>query len=415
MTERKLTYAAAVALEPGQTLRCPTVRGLELRGRKGVKSWHLYYRAPDGQQRRPKLGEFPTLQIDAARTAARTLLERVAVGGDPSAAKEALRAAPTMADLWAAYWTRRALPRKKAISRAGDEQNWRKHIAPALADRRVADVAFQDVQSLLARIGRTAPVAANRVRALLSTMFLKVAAHPELKWRSRDDNPVYGTTAFREHRRKRHVTQGEFQGLGSALSELAAVYPRHVAALYVILLSGSRVTEMLSARWEQFDAGRGCLVLSEHKTDRSGVDRVIRLPEAATRLLSALPRTLGSYIFSSPAHATGHLDRFALTYVWQIVRAKAGAPDLRLQDLRRTFATAAKSRGVSVGEIGELFSHSTSYTTDRYAWLFEGRAREVAEGTGADLAQRLGLLPAPAKGLPYLRARKIRASGRRGA
>jgi integrase len=382
----KLSHAAALAAMPGDTLRCPTVAGLELQIKPRGKMWYLRYRFA-GERRAPKLGEFPALRIDDARGAAREILRAVARGEDPSVAKAAFRTAPRMTDLWA-YYERQVLPAKKPRTQEEYVRNWRVHIEPALGSRRVAEVALGDVNAMLRPLGAGGSVRANRVAALLSAMF-KLASRSDVKWCV--DNPVRGSFRVKESKRKRHITRGEFPEVWAALQAHAAAYPVHVASALVVLLAGSRITEILSARRNQFDAARGCIVLAEHKTDRTGDDRVIWLPPQAVALIARLPQ--GSpWLFPHEYSASGHLDRYALGYVWDKVRRAAGAPDLRLQDLRRTFASVAKSRGASIAQVGELFGHASSETTDRYAFLFEDAASAIVADTGDAIT---GLLEGP--------------------
>lgn len=383
----RLTVQTARELQPGQTLKCHVVQGLELRARATIKTWHLYYRGKDSAQRRPKLGTFPALSIEAAREAARQLLERIARGDDPSAEWRGTRSAPTIEDLWADYWERHAVQRKSPRARAEDARNYTLHIQPHLGRLRVRETSRDDIDARLSAIRRAGkPIAANRVRALLSKMF-ELACDPHgLAWRDHGTNPVAGSIRAVERARRRKAEPDELARIGQALASLRDTYPYQVAAIRVMMLAGTRVTEILTARRSDMQ-GNG-LIRTEHKTERTGEVRHIVLPRQAIAEIAALPVHANGYIFGpigqhkEPRHATRH--------VWEMARAIAGCPDLRQQDLRRTFASVAKSRGVSLDKIGELFSHASTQTTAGYAWLYNDAKNDAAQSVADAIGKALG-------------------------
>lgn len=377
----KLTIEAARALAAGQPpIRCHVVKGLELHAGATGKTWKLYYRAADGARRRPKLGDFPALSIEAARDAAKELLRRVARGDDPSAERQALRRAPTVADLWARYRAAKA-QRWKPETAEQARRAFELHILPAIGSIRVANVDSADVSRLLANVGARAPVMANRVRAYLSGAF-RLAESGALKWRPAGSNPCRDAGGFTERKRRRHVTPSEFPKLRDALDALAREYPRHVAAIYAILYTGSRVSELITAPTLALKGDR--VELREHKTARTGDVRTIRLPRQVLALLESLPDDASGLLFGKG------LTRHAIWSVWDRARTAAGCPDLQPRDLRRSFASAAKSRGVSLSQIGEVFDHKSQDTTARYAWLFDDTAAGVVQDTADEIERMLG-------------------------
>jgi len=378
----QLSYKAALDMLPGQVLRCGIVQGLMLRRRKDERTWWFYYRF-QGAQRWLRLGVFPTLSVDGAREAARERARAVARGEDPARAKRDALAAVTIQGLWDEY------RRQHIEKKCGPEtiklydSYWRTHLI-RLANRRACEVTLNDVNQWLERIGENAPATANRCRALLWSMY-EYAESPSVKITDYGSNPVKRSVRFREARRKRHIRTDEFPAIGDALRAVALVYPQQVAAILCTLLTGSRVSELAKARVWQFDIARNCVVLSDHKTaKRTGEDRVIWLPEQAAAIIRNLPRDRSDYLFGAG------LDRYGLRRVWLRVVAQAGCPDVRLQDLRRTFASVAKSRGVGLAEVGEMLGHKQQQTTMRYAFLFEERAAGISQDTGDAISGLLG-------------------------
>ena len=152
-----------------------------------------------------------------------------------------------------------------------------------------------------------------------------------------------------------------------------------------MILCGSRVSELLTARRHELVANT--IVKATHKTMRTGEDRRIVLPRQALDVIAALPVARNGYLFGplgehiEPRHATRH--------VWEMIREKAGCPDLRQQDLRRTFASVAKSRGVSLDQIGEIFGHKQTQTTARYAWLYEDSSSAAVQSVADALSGSL--------------------------
>lgn len=374
----KLTIEAARAMQPGdKPISCHVVKGLELHAGATGKTWKVYYRGQDGARRRPKLGNFPALSIEGARDAAKELLRRVAKGEDPSAERQKRRRALTVAELAKSYLADHA-KRRKSETAGQAERCFRLHVLPVIGSMRVEDVTTHDVNRVLLKVGGKgkAPVMANRVRAYLSGAF-RYAERDDVALRPVGSNPCRNAVTFREYARRRHVTPAEFPKLKSALEALAETYPRHVAAIYAMLYTGSRVSELITAKESELDGGR--VVKREHKTARTGDVRTIRLPVQALRLLESLTPDGSGLLFGRG------MDRHAIGHVWDKARDAAECSDLQLRDLRRTFASVAKTRGVSLSQIGDIFDHKSTETTDGYAYLFDDAAANVVQATADEI------------------------------
>lgn len=382
----KLSVQSASLLLPGETLRDHVVDGLELRARGTVKSWHLYYRF-NGTQRRPKLGNYPTLSIEQARTIAKEWHVQIARGVDPSAERQAKRHAATVADLADAYLAeckaQKARGQRGARTLEENERHVRLYIKPQLGKLAVADVSLADVNGMLNRIGKTAPVYANRVRDTLSGMMELAESEITGKLRPRGSNPCRDEmiVTFPEYRRERHATADELIALREQFIRLRDLYPREIAALNVILLTGSRVTELITAK--RSEIRDGVITLQKHKTARTGEPRRIYLPRQALEVIESLPDDGSGYLFGAG------LTRHDVHDVFDKARKAAGCPDLQVLDLRRTFASAGKSSGITLDAIGELFGHSDAETTRRYAWLFDDAARRNTQSVADVLTARM--------------------------
>lgn len=349
------------------------VTGLQLRTRIKGKAWFLYYRTKAGVERRPKLGDYPTLTAADARRAAREILAKVAAGHDPSAKWQEDRAASTMADLWTRYWTEHA-PRKK--SRAEDHRLWTTVVAPALSHRRVAEIQTADIQGLHRNLQRT-PVQANRVLSLCSRM---LSLSERWGWRGVGTNPCQHVERYPEHKRRRYASRAELQAIAAALDVARKQHPREVAFIELLMFTGARCGEIESARWEWL-AGNS-LHLPDSKTGAC----TIYLPPQAMNVLANLPTKTGTLTgVSSPVR------------LWQRIREEAGCPDLRLHDLRHSFASAGLSAGLTLGQIGELLRHSSTQTTKRYAHLMDEAAHAAAAVAADRIAAFTSQRPAPSQ------------------
>lgn len=351
--------------KPGDVLNDATIRGLHMRVTQGGKYFMLFYRTKAGQQRRPKIGTHGSITLAQARKVAREMLAEVAAGRDPSGDRIEQRAEPTVTDLWQEYYKRHASRIKSSATYA---RQWRLHVEPKLGRLKVKDVTFSMAADLHDAMSATTPTEANRVMAMLSAMF-NFAVRP-LEWVDR--NPVEGVKRNKETKRKRYMKGEEAARIAEILHREAADNPASVAFLYLLILTGARRGEIAKAKWSDLEGNR--LVLAEHKTDRTGDDRYIYLPHPAMEVIDRLPRTSGTI--------TGILTPQKL---WERLRVEAGCPDLRMHDLRHSFASSALAAGLSLAQIGELLGHKSTQTTKRYAHLVE----EVAAAAAATTADRI--------------------------
>lgn len=395
----KLSKQSANAMSPGEVLKDHVVAGLELHAGATGKSWKLYYRDASGKQRRPKLGDYPALTLETARDVAREWRRRIASGENPSVDRRAARAEPTIAEVFVEY-AEKKLPALKRDSRVNCEKVFRLYVLPKFGATKISALERRDVIAYLDRIANRevrpstarrrfsrfgGPALANHTLTYLSSLYA-FAASPAVGLVAEDANPCRGVSKYPERKRRRHMTSSEFPAVFRELRKQAEKTPEEVAALLVILYAGTRVNEVARAKRSQLLGS--VLYLEEHKTVGKILDgRSIRLPSQAVRLLEALPVCPSGFIFGEKVGTQG---RKRLWDVWDRVRGKAGADGLRLQDFRRTFASAAKSSGATLDQIGELLTHTNPQTTRGYAWLFDEAAAGLSQST-ADQLERLAL------------------------
>ena len=353
----------------------------------GVRSYALFYRNADGKQRTLTLGRTNLLKAEQARNLAQSKLVDVQNGRDPSEERRAERVVVTMQDLFEDYLTKHARIRKKARSVQGDEILWRLHLGPLLQDMRVDRVCLRDLHGFMAKMVERKG-AANRCLALLSKMMSLAVA-----WDLRTDNPCKRVERYPENRKERFLTVEEVARLRAALN--AEEDRGGACAILLLLLTGARRSEVLRATWSQFNLTGSAplwIVPQEHMKGATRVRRDLRRPisdEAATMLTTlraTSPVTSIAWVF--PSRRTPSKCRADLNNVWDRVRDRAGIPDVRIHDLRHSFASAAINSGASLHMIGKALGHADVRTTERYAHVLDGSVRDVAESVSRAFAPR---------------------------
>lgn len=394
MEKVKLTKVTVDALEPREkafTIRDKGLPGFNVRVYpSGKRSFFFRYRVGGGRGaaiREPKIGDYGPMTVDQARGLAKDWAAEVRRGGDPSEARQMQRNAPTMSELFDRYLAA-AQKRKKASSLRNDIRMIEKQLRPKFGRLKVQDVTRKQVRAYHEALAET-PYEANRRLALLSKLFSFAA--DELEWIASGDHPVKGIQKFKEVARRRYLSQTEMARLGQALAKAEAgdlgrsVTVHAVAMLRLLTLTGARHSEILKLRWSEVDLERGRLELEDSKTGR----KTIQLPPAARKILSELPHLDGNPHVIVGAKPGSHLVNIKDS--WAAIRRDASLDDVRIHDLRHTFASHGARSGMSLPVIGALLGHTSSQTTQRYAHLSDDPLRAAADSIGIDIAASLGV------------------------
>lgn len=334
-----------------------------------VLSFVLDYRIR-GRKRRYTIGRHPILSAMAAREEAIRLRGEILRGLDPLAGRADDRAAPTMTDLAADYLARHAEPHKRPSSVRNDRQMLDTMIKPRLGQLRASAVDRRDIETLHNQLKGT-PYRANRVLALLSKMF-SLAVH----WGWRVDNPTRGIPKYPEQPRDRWLSQEELRRLQKALDD----HPNRAAAnaIRLLLLTGARKSEVLSATWDQVDLERGVWTKPSAHTKTKRIEHV-PLSRATLELLQDLGKEAnGDSAFLFPGGRDGQPLK-ELKTVWREVSSTAKLNGVRLHDLRHTFASHLVSSGVPLAIVGGLLGHTQPQTTARYAHLADSSLRKATD------------------------------------
>ena len=357
--------------------------GFALRVTQGRKSFVLEKRIR-GRMRRLTIGPYGPLTVDQARTLANIHVGAIAQGTDPAQVRQDRVHEPTFADLTTQYLERHA-PRKR--SARDDRGMLQTHLA-IFRTRKLTDLSRNDVARLHATVGATAPYRANRLVALLRKMF-NLARDWGLYV---GENPATRIQFFHEESRDRFVQPEELPRLFQAIAEEPNSSVRGV--LLTALLTGARRTEILTMRWDEVSLTRAEWRIPQTKAGRP---HLLPLPHALVTLLRRVPRVDGvPYVFPGQ-DGTSPLQN--VKRAWDRIRTKAGIPDVRFHDLRRTVGSWLAGSGESLSLIGKVLNHHDVSTTAIYARLNLDPVRQALERqatkmlAAAELQLTLGAKP----------------------
>jgi integrase len=355
----------------------------------GAISFVLNYRL-QGRERRYTIGRHPELTALAARERAIQLRGKIIDGIDPLQQRIDAQSEPTMDDLAKDYFERYAKPHKRASSLRNDRQMLEKIILPKIGLIRVRAVSRRDIESLHRGLKAT-PYRGNRVLALLSKMFSLA-----MEWGWRPDNAVRGVPRYHEDKRETWLTSEQVDDLLAALD----AYPDQSAAdaIRLLIVTGAREGEVLSASWDQFDLERGFWTKPSHHTKQKKIEHT-PLSDAALQLLQRMHATRTSAAVFPGQKGARVTIRRPWSQVCKAARlAKAEQvpgkrkkfltiwkPAVRIHDLRHTFASHLVSRGESLHIVGKLLGHTQPQTTARYAHLADTALRNAANRFATEL------------------------------
>jgi len=404
MARERITQRTAGKLAPGETLWDDLVRGFGIRRQTRLPVYVLKYRFK-GRQRFLTIGPHGSpWTAEDARQEARRLLGLLASKEkprDPAEERDRAGTELTLSQMAARYLTDFARAHKKPRSVAEDERNLRIHVLPALGHKKLSDIQPGDIATFLAA-RREIPIAANRCLAVISHIF-----NTAEKWAlmPRGGNPCRGINRFQEKRRERLLNDEELTRLGDVLRTSATESTprkasvsagedwRAVCCIWMLLLTGARLSEILAMEWSWIQWDRGIARLPDSKTGTKNLP----LPEAALSILHAVRHRLSS---EPPSKYVLPGDRRGRHFIgiqkaWQRTRERAGIPDVRLHDLRHCYASTAVAAGESLYIVGTIMGHQHATTTQRYAHLASGPIRDAANRNAERLIILMQAQPTP--------------------
>ena len=347
----------------------------------GRKRYIIQYRA-GRRSRRISLGPSTVLTCEQARTRAMTVLAATKNGEDPAARRDADRKAVTVKELADRFDREHITLRLKPSTAKGYRRMLERFVIPRLGNHRVNEVTRADIAQLHHDLRHIA-YDANRCLEMLSKMFNLAEM-----WGLRPDgsNPRKHIKKYPEEKRERFLSSAELRRVGEVLREMeqeGIELPSSVAAIRLLMLTGCRLGEIMTLQWEHVDIQGKALRLPDSKTGA----KVVHLGQPAVEVLEKIERVDGNpWVIAGTKPGARLTD---LQPFWQRVRARAGLKDVRIHDLRHTFASTAVASGQGLPMIGKLLGHTQVQTTARYAHLAADPIKLAANHVSAEIATLL--------------------------
>ena len=343
----------------------------------GRKVYVVQTRGPGGRPRRVTIGRHGEMSADEARSRAVVIIDRIKRGEDPVPPPPAQ--AWTVADLAERYMEAHVAVNCRPNTKELYRRVVTAYILPELGELPIEAVDRAHVSALHYGL-RDKPYQANQAVDVLSKMFRLAEAWGLASPRR---NPCRSVRRYKERRRERFLTPDEYRRLGRVLDEAEAggsVWPSAIAALRLLMLTGCRKNEIVTLRWDDVDRTAGELRLRDSKT---GARRVPLTP-AVGAVLTGIPRIVGNAWVIAGQKSGAHL--VSLDSIWIRLRARAGLEDVRIHDIRHSYASRALVLGEGLPMIGKLLGHVKVTTTARYAHL----ARDTEKASAAKVGGSIG-------------------------
>src|ERR1700730_15837022 len=346
----------------------------------GRKGYVVQYRA-GRRSRRISLGPSTVLTCEQARNRAITIVAAARNGEDPAAKRDADREAITVTELAERFDQEHIALRVKESTAKGYRRMVKRVILPALGRHRVTEVTkvHHDLRHI--------PYDANRCLEIISKMFNLAEM-----WGLRRDgtNPRKHIKKYPEEKRERFLSAAELRRVGEVLREMGEEgieLSSGIAAARLLILTGCRLGEIMRLKWDYVNFEGRALRLPDSKTGA----KTVHLGQPAFDALTAIAR-----VNDNPWVITGTLPEaplYDLQPFWQRVRARAGLKDVRIHDLRHTFASTAVAAGQGLPMIGKLLGHTHVQTTARYAHLAVDPVKSAADSVSSAIAALLQASP----------------------
>ena len=347
------------------------VKGFGLRVQPSGRRSYIYkFRTTDGRRRNRKIGEPESLTAESARRIVLGMVSDAALGKmviDDKPKQKSI----TMRKMCDLYLEDYARLHKKPKSVEDDTRYIEKDIKPRLGSKSLSEIRSKDIVKIHSSLAGT-PIKANRLLALLSKIF---NLSEEWEYRDANTNPTQHIRKYKETPRERFLTQDEIVNLEKVLADAERkneVSPSVIHALRVLLMTGARLQEVLTMKWEYVDFEEGKINLPDSKSGK----KTIWLSDKARDYINAIPHKRGNpFVF--PGQRTG--SRLVnLQKPWRKLREIAEIEDVRIHDLRHTYASLAVSQNLSLPIVGKLLGHKSAKSTERYAHLYDEVMKDAA-------------------------------------
>ena len=372
--KRSIAQLKCSSAQGREFFRDTDCRGLCIEVRStGGKTYYLSYRDARGAQRLHKLANAADVSPQQARVLCERARNTIAMGTDPAEQRLQMRTAVTVAE----FFNDSYLPYIKSYKRSWDTDVsvFRNHILPVIGADYMDAVTAERVALVMSRANlRLSAATVNRLLVLLRYMF-----NLAIRWHTAGvvANPTATHKLKRlSNHRERFLSAAETQQLIAAVNASPNRMLRFIIPF--LLLTGARKREVLDAQWRDVDAARSFWRISKTK---SGRERNVPLSAAAIALLDTVPRRRDcDWIFANPKTLKPYVSIFSS---WDTARTAAGLAEVRVHDLRHSFASFLVNAGCSLYEVQKILGHSSVIMTQRYSHLSQDSLLRAASHAGA--------------------------------
>jgi len=312
-----------------------------------------------------KIGVHGNFTVDLARDKAKKWCADIAQDIDPKEQKKTKiveqQKSILFADFWQIFTEKYILQHHKPSTIRANKSRIKNNILPFLGTKKIADIKRQDILAFKDSLSHVKGNCTKCLR-LLTTAFEQAELWG---YRDQNSNPCKGVAKYPDKKMERFLTDNELKKLEEVLLSQSSsnTSPYSLAAIWMLLFTGSRRNEALTLKWEDVHLEDGYFYLKDSKV---GV-RTIVLNDKAKQILTSLLKQEGNpYVFCGKFPGTCLQD---VKRAWQKVRKLAGIPDVRVHDIRHSFASFALKKGVDLYTVSKLLGHKNIATTTRYAHL----------------------------------------------
>lgn len=352
------------------------IRGLMLEYRpNGMGTWYFRTKDEHGKMKMIRLAALAEMDVLEAKAQAYEMQKFVDSGG----ALGAMDAHSGKRLTFGTFIEKHYLPHAKTRKRSWQTEVGilRRHILPVFSGAKLEAITRFALSRWLEELQEKglAPATCNRALFLVKYVF-----NCARRWGFMSESLARDVSALPEKEfRERYLSEDEARRLLAALDTDKDRQAAHVVKL--LLFTGARKSEILAARWEDVDLERRILTVPLSK---SGKARHIPLSDAALLVLAEIPHK-SEWLFPS-SRAGSHIS--TIYPAWDRVRERAGLKDVRLHDLRHSFASFLVNSGCSLYEVQKILGHQNPKVTTRYAHLAQDSLLRAANIVGEKLREK---------------------------
>ena len=350
----------------------------------GRKSYYFRYQDSRGVTRQPKLSDANSITLKQARSLADSYRTKLSMGEDPLEQKAALKLVPTFAQ----FIDEQYLPHIKTYKRSWttDVSLLKNHLLPRFANRHMDQITRQDIIKMHHERKATGAAAGSANRLLIMMRYIFNLA---LRWEVSGikTNPTKNVPLMPENnKRERYLSVDEAQRLYASVCKSPNPMLKYIIPM--LILTGARKREVIEARWEDFDFSRR---LWRIPTTKLGKPRHVPISDGVMGLLAEVPRVPGvEHVFANPATLKPYISIFV---TWNKARQNAGLADVRIHDLRHSFASLLINNGRSLYEVQKILGHTQVKTTQRYAHLAPQTLLDASNAATLAVGAVMGVMP----------------------